>query len=204
MRHHACGNFRQFGMECPFGEIEEHQDEEEDERFKLPFAVPARRANDRMAENLSQFPVVAHGQPDMAEKLKRIAAIQREGGLQSIPNFPFGGRGHPELISILAAIAIMTGLRALQASGFGTGSQGVRASEMRAGRGLSGLSGTSGVAQGSRTGLRGRGGLHVQAETFRRPFRAPKVGDERDEALRRLLGFRGPRGGFDEFSETGF
>ncbi len=218
MSEHSCGNFRRFGMECPFLDIKGHDPDNEHESRRIPFALPARRANDEMEDNLRRLPTVAHGQPEMKEALERMAAIQREGGLRSIPrrvpelmpdfgsrkvgDLPFGGRGHPELISILAAIAIMQGLRALRSRGFSPGVQSVSQSEMRSARGLNRASGTSGAGPRS-TGTVAGQGFHLRAETFRRPLRAPKL-NERDEALKRLLGFKGLRAGFDEFSETGF
>jgi len=190
-------------MLCPFEDMEEDDEDDQPDERRIPIAIPMRRAQEGQLDNLSQFPVIAHGDPAMRKALEKMAAIQREGGLKSIPravpSLPFGGRGHPELISILAAIAVMTGLKALRSTGFGASLRAVRLSETRAAKGLTRLSGIGGQPTGGRGG-----GLHVQAPTFRRPLRAPKVSRQRNNEMKRLLGF-GPKGpGFDQFSETGF
>ncbi len=208
LQFHECDRFRARGMSCPFEEMDEDDDDdEEQDKLFPPLAIPARKRRDGdLANNLSQFPVVAHGDPQMKEALERMAAIQNEGGLQSIPNLipslPFQGRGHPEIISILAAIAIMSTLKALRSTGLGKGFQAVKVSETRVARGLSKLGGIGGSAV--RPGPPAGGGLHMRAPTFRGPLPSPKVSKGQDNELRRLLGFRGPLAGFDEFSETGF
>jgi len=211
---HDCERFFAQGIECPFRRKIEHEEDDEEEeerqaqrdagRFPHEIMFPARRSNEDVGGQLSQFPVIAHGDPEMRERLERMAAFKRLGELPSLPQIsppPFGGRGLPELTSILAAITIMTLLRSMRSTGFGQGFQAVRASEKVAAEGLSRLSRPG--RQGSRGGF---GGMHMQAPTFRGVLRFRKVSQGENQEMRRLLGFSlGPPGaGFDEFSETGF
>ncbi len=228
---HECERFALRGIECPFRKMtreerkrqrerdKEQPEKEAEEREGIRAMIPARRQDDKrhkmtreqaMAKRLADMPVIAHGEPQVRKALERMRQIQNEGGLPSIPRestrrgFPLPeleGRG---LISTLAAIAIFEGLRQLRATGSGTSSQAVRASEMRAAEGLSRLS------QSGKPGSRGGfGGLHTQPPKLRPLRTSPKVSQEEDDALRRLLGFSlgppaGPGSGSDVFSETGF
>ncbi len=202
---HDCDRFRAKDMLCPFQDLEEDDDDPDTESEDLPLAIPARKQREMMVDNLSQFPVIAHGDPRMKKALERMAAIQHGGGLPSIPrevpNLPFQGRGHPELISILAAIAIMSALKGMRSITSSPSFQAVRVSESRVAKGLTRL------GQSGRPGSRGGfGGIHTQAPRFRGAHGLRKVSQEQDNQLKRLLGFSlGPPGaGFDEFSETGF
>lgn len=194
MHMHECDRFRAEGFsECPFRRSKGHEDEdEEEERRRIPLALPGRRTVEGDAlDNLSQFPVIAHGDPAMRKALERMAAFQNLRGLPSLPDitvpeFPFGGRGLHETAAIFAAVVIMQSLRALRATGPSPPFQAVRVSERHAARGLAQVG-----APGTRGGF---GGMHVNAAS----------------KLRRLMGRRrlrelgGPIAGFDAFSETGF
>lgn len=206
LHNHECARFRQFGMSCPFEELKE--DDEEDEEHRIPIAIPARRSQSQMADNLVQFPIIAHGDPVMRKALERMAAIQHEGGLQSIPRsvpamgLPSSGSVAQPLIAILTAVAIMEGLRRSRSLKSGASLKAVRASEVRAAKGLTQLSPTGrGSPRGQAAG--GGGGFHMKAPTFRKPLTAPKLRSG-DRQLRRLLGLPNRVAGFDEFSETGF
>lgn len=223
---HECERFTLRGIECPFRDLtkeekkrqrereKEERPEEAEERDEIPVAIPARREQDKrhkmtreqqFADMLKRMPVIAHGDPKMKEALERMLRTQEEGGLPSIPREAIPRRGFPlpelegrGLIAVLSAIAIFEGLRQLRSTGSGTSSRAVRASELRAASGFNKLLGTSG---------RGAGGFLRQADRFRTPLRtSPKVTQEKDTALKRLLGFSlgKPQAGFDEFSETGF
>lgn len=195
---HDCDRFRSRGIDCPFRRFKEDDEEEPDEEQQIPFVM--KKQQEQELDNLRQFPIIAHGDPAMRKALERMAAIKRDGGLPSIPPFrnpvpafPLQGRGHPEIISAITAIAIMKALRSMRATGSNPGLQPVMTSERRVAKGLSRVLGrqSGGLA---RTG--GRGGLHVNAAA----------------ELQNLLGFRrklGPSGnalsaGVDSFSETGF
>lgn len=184
---HDCSRFVVRGMPCPFRELAkpEAEDTPPDEEFFrdiIPIGERNKEARTRALNNLSTI-AVAKG--EVKEALERMAAIQQTGGLPSIPNmepfmdFPLQGRGHPEIIAVLTAIAIAAGLRAGRSSTFRSGFRAVQASEMRVAQGLSKHFGTS--------PLRGRGGM------LRNDARA----------LRELLGFQrrkfaGPEaGGFN-------
>lgn len=193
---HECDRFMVSGFrECPFRRRDEHEDDEDDDfddamEFRLAF--PVKRNADQV-EGRSPL-TIAHLQPKMREALERMAAIKDVGGLPSIPRFdptipefPFGGRGHQEAAAILAALAAMQGLRLLRQTGSRPSLQAVQHSEKRAARGLSKVLGTS------RT--RGRGGLHVnEAANLRRLL----------FGRRKLLNGTSLIAGFDSFSETGF
>lgn len=201
---HECARFTKVGLTCPFRRSEEDDDDEPDEKAvrelqdaqekfderEIPFAVPARKTRDpenRMGA-ISQFAVAP---VELREQLERMAAFQREGGLQSVPrfpplratpDFPFQGRGHPGLVSILAALAVMQGLRLARSGKLRTGLQQVKASEMRAAQGLS--KAVRSVKSGGFA--RGRGGLHVNAALD----------------LRNLIGVRRKLGGFIQNPHT--
>lgn len=224
LEHHDCDRFRAQGLMCPFEELREDDDFEDDKSHRIPIAFPARRAADELGDNLLRFPTIAHGEPEMRKALERMAAIQQEGGLRSIPRAiptlpdlppvvaPGRGRGAPfpspvlggrGIISILAAIAIMSTLRSMRSPTFNPTSQAVQTSERHVARGLTRLGQTGRIGTPG-----GFGGLHTQAATFR-PGQLglrPKVTIKGNNELRKLLGFglKGPSAGFDEFSETGF
>lgn len=201
---HECDRFRLQGMECPFVRAREDADTDDDDRRsfpRFPLAVPARREQEGRSPLI--FP---HQQPEFVKRLEQVAAIQTQGGLQSIPaigrmlgevpvdRLALSGRGHEATLAGLAAIVIMLTSRALRSSGFGTGLQAVRISEQRAAKGL------SKVVQQSRFGggparSQGRGGFLMPADKFRAVVRPPRI-------KRRPGG--GLVAGFDSFSETGF
>lgn len=209
---HECDRFKAQGLVCPFRRFREDDeglereedakkdpelpDPDDDDHFQYPFVIK-RKQQQAELDNLRQLPVIAHGDPAMRKALERMAAIKKDGGLPSlpnipIPNFPLQGVGHQEIISVLAAIAIMNALRGMRSMSSGTSFPAVQGSERHAARGLSKvLNRQSGVGR-----TKGRGGLHVNAAAD----------------LQKLLGFRrklgpgagGPVAGFDSFSETGF
>ncbi len=175
---HECDRFRAVGLECPFRRFREDDDDEEEpeerDAHEIPLALPGRAARERELNNITTLAVAPK---ELREALERMAAFQRMGELQSIPNFtrqpairglpkipdfPLSGRGHPEIISILAAIAISRGLAMLRARGFPTNSLGVRLSERLAAKGLRKVSEISKRGSVRQTG-RGRGGFNVNA-----------------------------------------
>lgn len=204
LQFHECDRFRAKLIECPFRKFKEDTlDEEDDDEFDHEFDIramfPAKRKDEEL-RNLRQMPVIAHGDPVMKQALERLAAIKQDGGLTSIPNipvtdFPLQGRGHPEIIAVLSAIAIMSALRGMRSLKSSPSLQAVRLSETRVAQGLSKALGRQSQGQ-SKSGGRvfGRGGIHVNAAAD----------------LQRLLGFNrkvgpaGPVPGVDVFSETGF
>ncbi len=176
---HDCDRFKAVGLRCPFRRFEEEEDEsQEEEKGSFPkFMVPARKERE-VADNISRLPLVVHGQPQMKKALERLAAIQSGGGLSSIPqigvpNFPLQGRGHPEIISALAAIALMKFFGAVRSKGFGMSGRVVQAGERRVAQGLSKVIGK--VSGAGRT--RGRGGFHVDAAAdLKRLLGVPSLG----------------------------
>lgn len=189
---HECDRFLAVGLPCPFRRFVEDDDQEPDEEdegdeLQIPFMMPARRAKEK---ELARVTTLAVAPKELREALERMAAFKNLGGLPSLPDFPLQGRGHPAIISALAAIALTVVFRTLRRAGLGQGSQLVRVGERRVAQGL------SKVARPPRS--QGRGGIHHNAAAD----------------MRRLLGF-GPRRrrrdststaveGFDSFSETGF
>jgi len=204
MHMHECDRFTTtsaFG-ECPFRRMPGHEEEDEERdqpdeqavRFPFEALIPARRRRDaNLGDNLSQFPVIAHGDPVMRKALERMAAIQTVRGLPSLPDstklppFQLRGPNRREVVATIAMLVIMQSLRALRSTGPSPSFQAVRASERHAARGL------SQVGQPGRTG--GRGGLHVNAAA---DLRRLMFGRRKIEEL------GGPIAGFDSFSETGF
>jgi len=175
----------------------------QDDRDLIP--LPARRSNMDVGGQLLQFPVIAHGDPVMRERLERMAAIKDIGGLPSLPNLKqpfFGGVGAREITAILAAMAIFSTLNAMRQITSSPSFPAVRASEQHAARGLSRLS------QSGRPGSRGGfGGIHTQAQRFRTPAFVRKVSPARNQRLRRFIGLTRPSGSLpfgQEFDETGF
>lgn len=142
MRHHDCDRFRASGLRCPFRRFEpdeEQDDDDEQDKDGFPrFVIPARRERD-LENNLSQLRVVQ--QPAIKEALERLAAIQNRGELESIPkigvpNFPLSGRGHPEIIAVLSAIALMKFFGKMRSMGLGTTGPVVQAGERQLAKGL--------------------------------------------------------------------
>lgn len=166
---HECDRFRVFGLRCPFGglkEDEEDEDEEEEEEGqkaeRVPLMLPARRRSDADAQReLRNVTDIAVAPKELREALERLAAIKQRGAMRSIPELPFGGRGHPETFAALAAIALMTVFRALRKSGFGAGLRAVRIGEKHVSKGFSRVVRPQASAGPGRT--MGRGGLHVNA-----------------------------------------
>lgn len=175
MRHlqdfgHECDRFIAEGLECPFRRFREDADPEEEEKEaeqqkafefpdSIPFMVPERRRTSGDVEkNLGAISDLAVAPRELREALERMAAFKQIGELSSIPDFPFSGRGHPAIMSVLAAITIMTVLRSLRSAGFGTGFQGVRTSERHAAKGLAQVGRPVGPGR-----TMGRGGFQVNA-----------------------------------------
>lgn len=157
---HECDRFKvRLGLPCPFRKSREDLDEEEDEderdAFDIPLALPGRAAKERSLSNITTLAVAPK---ELREALERMAAFKQLGGAPSIPSFPFQGRGHPEIISVLTAIALMTAFRALRSKGFGMGSNAVRIGERHVAQGLSKVVKPQGSAR-----VAGRGGFHVNA-----------------------------------------
>lgn len=174
---HRCARFRAAGLEeCPFRRFLEDEDDDDDlaeEKGKegIPFMMPARRKRDMDAQNnLRQF-VIPHSDAPMRKALERLAAFKNIGGMPSVPDFPFGGRGHPEIIAGLAAIAIMRALSAMRSSGSRPSMGAVSRAETLSGKGLKSLQrGAASFGQGRPVGP-GRGGFSVNVSAeLRRLF----------------------------------
>lgn len=202
---HDCSRFQKRMIECPFRGMDEHDDDDDEDDpeepgSRIPIAIPMRRQA-QVSDNLSQFPVIAHGVPEMKKALERMAALQRVGELQSIPSSRSLGRGAPELISILAAIAITTSLLSGRVSRSARSFQAVRTAEQRVSKGFGRL-----IQTGKPGSPGGFGGMLRPAARFRGPLPSfPRVTKNNNESLRKLLGFgQLPIAGIDTFSETGF
>lgn len=184
---HECDRFIAKGLPCPFRKSRQDDDDDEgEEKQPFPLVFPARRKADQ-EQQLKNVTTLAVAPKELREALERMAAFQNVGELQSIPNFPLSDRGQPEILSVLAAIALMKAFRALRARGLGTGLNAVRVGERHVTKGL------AQVAQRPLLGGRG-GGLHVNASA---DLRRLLFG-------RRRLRLGGQQVGQDNFSETGF
>lgn len=205
---HDCDRFRAVGLQCPFRKFREDEDQPDDEEEEkkrsrdqelpeekgtdIPFMFPARRSRIDLPK-IRQL-VVAHGDPEMAEALERMAAFKNTGGLPSIPNFPrmkspLSEQSMAAIMAALTGIGVMQALRLMRQTGSNPNFQAVQASERHAAKGLSKVSNARGLGS-ARTS--GRGGIHVNAAAD----------------LKRLLRPRslssGLSAGVDTFSETGF
>lgn len=189
---HECDRFGAQGVDCPFRQFKEDEDEpdEEEDRMPVPIAIPGRRAGE-VREPL----IFPHAQPDFVKRLEQMAAFQNLGELQSVPDVPgrfrLTGRGHEATMAGLAAIVIMQTMRALRSGGFGNISRSVRTSEQRAAKALKGLTRFTGSPGQGRPLGAGRGGFLLKESDFRFLMRRPRLETT-------------PAGGFDSFSETGF
>lgn len=174
LHFHECDRFRKEIGQCPFRRfVEDDDDDEEDEErksdaLKIPFMLPARSARDADLERRGSASNPLLIFPDLVtarrKELERMAAIQRGGELESIPDFrdfPLGGRGLPETISVLTAIALMRVFGKLRSGGPINTSRAVRTAERVSARGLRQLG--IGRPASARPGIRGRGGFHVNA-----------------------------------------
>ncbi len=202
LRNHECARFWALGLNCPFRKLDDLEDESPpDEEFFRDVGVGHRKSMEQRGDQLKNNLLVLHAQPEMRKILERMAAIQFEGGLPSIPKAgelmgsPSGGLGRPELVPALAAIAIGVGLGMRRSSGSRPSMPAVRASERGAAKLLSGPLGTS--------RLRGRGGFHVNAAAAIQAIQGGRgIGVFPKRRLKDRFGFGLP--GFDSFSETGF
>ena len=160
----------------------------------FPLAIPARKQKEQELDNLSRFPVIAHGDPVMKRALERMAAMKNVGGLPSIPDLgrigqpPFGGRGLPQITAVLSAIVIMQILRGMRSTGPGTSSRVVGRAETRSARELSKVSKVGGFGRNPGRTM-GRGGIHVNAAAdLRRVLFLSASGPESPTGNRRPAG----------------
>lgn len=194
---HECDRFGLQGIPCPFRKFKEDEDEDpEEQKGRIPFelAIPARRAKD-FRDQLRPVVPLAVAPKELREALERMAAFQQEGDMLSIPDFPLSGRGHPEIIATLTAIALMTAFRQLRGSGSGTASSVVRAGERRVAQGLAKVAKPLGFSPGQGRTM-GRGGIHVNAAADLRRLIFGRRRLKRPGGV--ALGFG------QEFNETGF
>lgn len=194
---HSCARFWALALECPFRRFRDHEeDDPPDEEFEQ-FVVGERKAKDADQELRNVTQLIPHGDPVVRKLLERMAAIKDFGGLPSIPDsipaLPFGGRGHPEIIAVLTAIAIMSLLKGMRSLGPNPSLRAVTHAETQSGKGLKGVSKTL----SART--QGRGGFQVNAAADLR-----RLLFGRRKQRRKKDGGAALTGGFDEFSETGF